>query len=135
MQWHAPPPATHCRVALPRPPPSCPTLPTHPPYLQALPAGPPHARGVVLAAAGYEAAVGCGMFGGATIFIASRTIFARVGGFAAAALHQALDIAGESKGIIAGTVAALALWFLRHPLIAWAEHMLGDQAEESETDD
>ncbi len=54
---------------------------------------------------------------------------------AAAALHQALDIAGESKGIITGTVAALALWFLRHPLIAWAEHMLGDQAEESETDD
>jgi hypothetical protein len=30
---------------------------------------------------------------------------------------QGLAIAGESKGIIAGTVAALGLWFFRKPLI------------------
>jgi hypothetical protein len=30
---------------------------------------------------------------------------------------QGLAIAGESKGIIAGTAAALGLWFLRKPLI------------------
>ena len=58
----------------------------------------------------------------------------RLGDDARAAFHQALDVAGESKGIIAGTIAALALWFLRHPIIAWAEHMLGGE-EESETDD
>jgi hypothetical protein len=50
-------------------------------------------------------------------------------------LHQALDVASESKGIIAGTVAALALWFLRHPIIAWAEQMLGEQAKESDSND
>ena len=64
----------------------------------------------------------------------------RLGDDAKAAMHQALDVASESKAIIAGTIAALALWFLRHPIIAWAEqmlgeHMPGEQAEESETDD
>ncbi len=56
------------------------------------------------------------------------------------ALQHSLDVASESKGIIAGTVAALALWFLRHPIIAWAEQMfgeqiLGNQAEESDEND
>ena len=59
----------------------------------------------------------------------------RVGDDAKAALHQALDVASESKGIIAGAVAALALWFLRHPIIAWAGHMLGEVPEESDSDD
>ena len=69
----------------------------------------------------------------------------RLGDDAKAAMHQALDVASESKAIIAGTIAALALWFLRHPIIAWAEqmlteqmlgeHMPGEQPEESETDD
>lgn len=59
----------------------------------------------------------------------------RIGDDAKAVMHRALDVASESKGIIAGTIAALALWFLRHPIIAWAEHMLGDQAEESENND
>jgi hypothetical protein len=54
---------------------------------------------------------------------------------ARAAFDKALDVASESKAIIAGTIAALVLWFLRHPIIAWAEHMLGDEEEESETDD
>ncbi len=30
---------------------------------------------------------------------------------------QGLEIARESKGVVAGTVAALALWLLRKPLI------------------
>ncbi len=40
------------------------------------------------------------------------------------AMEEALAVARESKVIIAGTVAALALWFLRNPLIAWAEEIL-----------
>lgn len=40
------------------------------------------------------------------------------------AMEEALAVARESKVIIAGTVAALALWFLRNPLIAWAEELL-----------
>ena len=59
----------------------------------------------------------------------------RVSDDAKAVVHQALDVASESKGIIAGTVAALALWFLRHPIIAWIEQQLGDQAEESDIND
>ncbi|MEO6717826.1 MAG: hypothetical protein ABIM50_11345 [Novosphingobium sp.] len=50
------------------------------------------------------------------------------------AYHEALEVANESKGIIAGTIAALALWFLRHPIIAWAQHLLG-WAEESDNHD
>ncbi len=50
----------------------------------------------------------------------------RLASDARAAMHQALDVAGESKGIIAGTIAALALWFLRNPIIAWIEQLLGE---------
>jgi len=45
------------------------------------------------------------------------------------AMEEALTIARESKGIIAGTIAALALWFLRNPIIAWAEDMLAQLPE------
>lgn len=60
----------------------------------------------------------------------------RLGDDAKAALDEALDVARESKGIIAGTIAALALWFLRNPIIAWAEGLLGHEAgnEEERTD-
>jgi len=34
------------------------------------------------------------------------------------ALDQGLAVASESKGIIAGTVAALGLWFARKPLLS-----------------
>ena len=53
---------------------------------------------------------------------------------ARAAFYQALDVASESKGIIAGTVAALALWFLRRPIIAWLERLWSDDTDNDETD-
>lgn len=56
----------------------------------------------------------------------------RLSSDARAAFDQALDVASESKGIIAGTAAALALWFLRHPIIAWVEHQLGGETEDNE---
>ncbi len=37
---------------------------------------------------------------------------------------EALDIASESKGIIAGTLAALTLWLLRNPIIDKIEALL-----------
>lgn len=58
----------------------------------------------------------------------------KVGEDARQALDQALDVAKESKGVIAGTVAALALWFLRHPIIAWADGLIAG-GEEKEEDD
>ena len=48
----------------------------------------------------------------------------KVGDEARDAMEEAMAVARESKGIIAGTIAALALWFLRNPIIAWAEDLL-----------
>ena len=42
---------------------------------------------------------------------------------------QALTIAKESKGIVAGTVAALGLWFFRKPLIDAAKGWFGKSGE------
>lgn len=52
----------------------------------------------------------------------------RLGDDARSAFDDAVDIASESKGIVAGTIAALALWFLRNPIIAWIESHLADDA-------
>ena len=47
---------------------------------------------------------------------------------------EALDVAKESKAVIAGTVAALALWFFRLPLLGWLQeridHATGGEKEE-----
>jgi hypothetical protein len=48
----------------------------------------------------------------------------KIGEEARDALDEAIDVASESKGVIAGTIAALALWFLRHPIIAWADGLI-----------
>ncbi len=45
---------------------------------------------------------------------------------------QTLVVASESKGIIAGTVAALALWLLRHPIIALIDRRLDTEDETEE---
>ena len=45
------------------------------------------------------------------------------------AANQAVAVAKESKGIIAGTFAALGLWTFRKPLLAAAQRLFGDQAE------
>jgi hypothetical protein len=45
------------------------------------------------------------------------------------AVDQALEVAGESKWVIAGTAGALLLWFLRNPLIGWIATLIpGDDA-------
>jgi len=56
----------------------------------------------------------------------------KIGEEARDALDEAIDVAKESKGVIAGTIAALALWFLRHPIIAWAEELIGVETPEKE---
>lgn len=49
----------------------------------------------------------------------------RVGEQAVETLEQAIDIAEQNRGVIAGTIVALAVWFLRHPIIAWIDGILG----------
>lgn len=39
-------------------------------------------------------------------------------------IEQGVAVAKESKGIIAGTIAALALWFFRAPLLAWGKRLI-----------
>lgn len=57
---------------------------------------------------------------------------------ARAALLQGLDVAKESKGVIAGTLAALLLWFFRAPIIAAIQDLMSqddeniDEIEEAE---
>jgi hypothetical protein len=51
-------------------------------------------------------------------------------------IAEAKDIAGTNKGVVAGTIAALAVWFLRSPILAWIEGYLGsDESHEEEYDD
>jgi len=42
-----------------------------------------------------------------------------------AALDEAAEIAGQSKGVIGGTLALLALWFFRRPIISAFASMFG----------
>ncbi len=48
---------------------------------------------------------------------------------------QGLTIAGESKGIIAGTLAALGLWFFRKPLVDAARGLLRKSEEQADIQD
>lgn len=64
--------------------------------------------------------------------LAARGIGGRIadkaGDEAMAALDEAVAVAKDSKGIIAGTVAALALWTFRAPLISAAQGLWGKLA-------
>lgn len=51
-----------------------------------------------------------------------------------AALEEGLDVARESKGIIAGVIAALTLWFMRRPIIAWLDDAIGEKAKNGDQD-
>jgi hypothetical protein len=56
---------------------------------------------------------------------------------ARAAVYHALDVANESKWVIAGTAGALLLWLLRNPLMSWLEEILNgaDAAEAKDLTD
>jgi hypothetical protein len=42
------------------------------------------------------------------------------------AANYALDVAGDNKGVIAGTGGAIALWLLRDPITGWFESHFGE---------
>ena len=53
-----------------------------------------------------------------------------------AGIDEALAIADDNKGIVAATIAALALWFLRIPLIAGLRSLLdGEKTDGEKTDE
>lgn len=53
---------------------------------------------------------------------------------AAKALDKGLDIAGQSKGVIAATIGALALWAFRKPLITAAQDWFGQGPVQDQDD-
>lgn len=42
------------------------------------------------------------------------------------AIESAIEIADENRGVVAGSIAALAIWLLRSPIISWIDSMLGE---------
>jgi hypothetical protein len=57
----------------------------------------------------------------------------RIGEDARKIMEEAVEIAGNSRGIIAGTIAAVALWIFHKPVIAWMLTLL-DKEEEADDD-
>lgn len=49
-------------------------------------------------------------------------------------VDEAIAVANENRAIVAGTIAALAVWFLRTPLIALAAQLFGFEAPEKHKD-
>lgn len=56
----------------------------------------------------------------------------RLGEDARNGMNRAFDVASESKGIAAATAALLVLWFLRAPILGWADSLwhTGEDANE-----
>lgn len=62
-------------------------------------------------------------------------LIGRLGQDARRSMDIALDVAAESKGIAAATAAALALWLLRGPILAWIDELWNaGGAPDDETD-
>lgn len=59
----------------------------------------------------------------------------RVTSGAAVVYDEAIDAAREHKGVVAAIVAALALWFARHPILAALGLRSDDEAEDENSDD
>ncbi|MGX7926032.1 hypothetical protein ACWPMX_05605 [Tsuneonella sp. HG094] len=62
----------------------------------------------------------------------SSRIVDRIGEGAAEVLDEAIEVADNNKGVIATLIAAIILWFARHPLI---ELITGDDADGAERND
>lgn len=64
--------------------------------------------------------------------LAARSVPARAGARAREEVFQILDngidVARDSKGIIAATAGAVTLWLLRRPLLGWAQEHFGQAA-------
>lgn len=71
--------------------------------------------------------------------LAAQGVGSRVAGRlsedAMSVLGDALDVASESKGVIAGTIVLVALWFLRQPIIAWIVGLMQDAADDESEDE
>ncbi|MBV1687382.1 hypothetical protein KRR38_06755 [Novosphingobium sp. G106] len=69
--------------------------------------------------------------------LAARGIGGRIADRAGEVVADAAEIANENKGIIAGTLTAIALWFLRGPIVGLATRLWerGDDDDEEDDDE
>jgi len=52
------------------------------------------------------------------------------------AAREAVEIADGNRAVVAGTIGALALWFLRRPILSWlGEKLAGHGQTEDDADD
>ncbi|HEY0958467.1 MAG TPA: hypothetical protein VGE05_04245 [Novosphingobium sp.] len=51
------------------------------------------------------------------------------------AFDHALEIADENPGVIAGTIAAVALWIMRNPIMRRLQRLLTDDEEDGDVDE
>lgn len=49
----------------------------------------------------------------------------RIGHDAREVFDEAVEVANHNRGVVAGTIAALAIWLFRNPIIAWIEALMG----------
>jgi hypothetical protein len=69
--------------------------------------------------------------------LAARGVGGRIADRAGEAVADAAEVANEHKAVVAGTLAALILWFLRRPLVEWLNGLWGsdDDTERKDDDD
>jgi hypothetical protein len=66
--------------------------------------------------------------------LAVRGIGGRIIDRAGEAVAEAAEVANENKGVVAGTLAAIALWVLRGPIIRLASQLWSDEDERKHDD-
>jgi hypothetical protein len=62
--------------------------------------------------------------------LSARGIGGRLADRAGEALAEAVDVANENRAVVAGTLAALALWLFRRPLIAWMRRLRAPEGQD-----
>lgn len=67
--------------------------------------------------------------------LAARGVGGRIADRAGEAIAEAAEVANENRGVIAGTVAALAVWFLRGPIITLLARLWAASEDEDERND
>ncbi len=62
--------------------------------------------------------------------LTARGIGGRIADRAGEVVAEAAEVAGEHKGIVAGTIAALAAWFLRGPILELLSRLRADREDQ-----
>jgi hypothetical protein len=62
--------------------------------------------------------------------LSARSVGGRIVDRAAEAAGEAAEVANEHKAVVAGTIAAIAVWFLWEPIVDRVRRWAGEEAAE-----